>query len=87
VENILKLRKTPRSQALAPQGPKNGEEEHIHRLRHTGKAHVEKDWTGSRLTYAEKERVERKRERRNGGEGDQGEGRENGREGMVEGAA
>jgi len=31
------------------------------------KAHVEEDWTGSRLTSAEKEGVERSKERRNGG--------------------
>jgi len=76
VGNILKLRKTPRSQVFAPQGPKKGEEEHTYRLRHTVKAHVEKDWTGSRLTYAEKERVdsERKRERRNGGRAIRGRG-------------
>jgi len=35
--------------------------------RHTVKAHVEEDRTGSRLTYAEKEEVERSKERRNGG--------------------
>jgi len=32
-----------------------GEEEYKHR--HTVKAHVEEDRTGSRLTYVEKERV------------------------------
>jgi len=31
------------------------------------KAHVEEDLTGSRLTYAEKEGVERSKESRNGG--------------------
>jgi len=39
--------------------------EHTHR--HTIKAHVEEDRTGSRLTYAEKERVNRKKERKSGG--------------------
>jgi len=47
------------------QGPRKGEEEHTHRRR--VKAHVEEDWTRSRLTYAEKEGVERSKERRNGG--------------------
>jgi len=28
--------------------------------------HVEEDWTGSQFTYAEKEGVERSKERRNG---------------------
>ena len=59
-----KIRNTPRSQALAPQGPRKGEEKHTHR--HTVKAHVQEDRTGSRLTYAEKEGVERSKERRNG---------------------
>jgi len=63
--NLLQVRKTPRSQALAPHGPRKGEEEHTHR--HTVKAHVEEDLTGSRLTYAEKEGVERSKESRNGG--------------------
>ena len=48
-----KLRKTPRSQALASYGPKKGEEEDTHR--HTVKTHVEKHQTGSWLTYANKE--------------------------------
>ena len=55
--NILKIRKTPRSQTLAPQGPKKREEEHTHK--HTVKAHLKQDRTGSRLTYAKKEGVER----------------------------
>jgi len=42
-----------------------GEEEYTHR--NTVKAHVEEDRTGSRLTYVEKERVKRKRDRWNGG--------------------
>ena len=63
--NIFKIRKTPRSQALAPQGPRKGGEEHAHR--HTVKAHVEEDRTGSRLTYAERESEEEKGEKaRNG---------------------
>jgi len=37
----LKIRKTPRSQVLAPQGPRTGEEEHTHS--HTLKAYVEED--------------------------------------------
>jgi len=60
-----KIRNTPRSQALAPQGPRDGEEKHTYR--HTVKALVEEAQTGSRLTYAEKEGVERSKERRNGG--------------------
>ena len=58
-ENLLKLRKTPRSQVLAPQGPGKGEEEHTHR--HTLKAYVEENRTGSGFTYAEKEGVEVRR--------------------------
>jgi len=57
--------KTPRSQVLAPQGSRKGEEEHTHR--HTLKAHVEEGRTRARSTYAEKEVVERIKERRNGG--------------------
>ena len=64
-ENLLKLRKTPRSQVLAPQGPGKGEEEHTHR--HTLKAYVEENRTGSGFTYAEKEGVEGGKDRRNGG--------------------
>ena len=60
-EKILKIRKTPRSQILAPQG----EEEHTHR--HTLKTYVEEDRTGSGYTYAEKEGVEGDKKRRNGG--------------------
>jgi len=63
--NILKIRKTPRSRALAPQGPGKGEEEHTHR--HTVKAHVKEDRTGTRPTDAEKEGGGRSKERRNGG--------------------
>jgi len=44
-------RKTTRSQALAHQGPTEGEEEQTNR--HTVKAHVEKDQTGSRLMSME----------------------------------
>jgi len=44
-ENLFKIRKTPRSQELAPQGPRKREEEHTHR--HTLKAYVEENWTGS----------------------------------------
>jgi len=59
---LLQIRKTPRSQALVPQGPRKGREEHTHRHtvkaytqthRHTVKAKVEENQTGSRLTYAE----------------------------------
>ena len=39
--------------------------EHTHR--HIVQAHVEEDRTGSQFTYAEKEGVERSKERRNGG--------------------
>ena len=42
-----------------------GEEEQTHR--HTVQAHIEENPTGSRLTYAEKEGVERGKKRRNGG--------------------
>ena len=42
-----------------------GEEEQTHR--HTVQAHIEVNPTGSRLTYAEKEGVERGKKRRNGG--------------------
>jgi len=38
-------------------------------------AHVEEDWTGSRFTYAEKEGVERSKERRNGGRAIGGRGK------------
>jgi len=41
---LLKIRKTPRSQALSPQGPRKGEEEHTYR--HTLKAYVKEDRTG-----------------------------------------
>jgi len=64
-EKLLKIRKTPRSQVLAPQGPRKGEDEHTHR--HTLKAYVEENRTGSGFTYAEKEGVEGGEERRNGG--------------------
>jgi len=64
-EKLLEIRKTPRSQVLAPQGPRKREEEHTHR--HTLKAYVEENWTGSRFTYAEKEGVEGGKQRRNGG--------------------
>ena len=47
------------------QGSRKGEEEHTHR--HTLKAHVEEERTRARSTYAEKEVVERIKERRNGG--------------------
>jgi len=63
--NLFKIRNTPRSQALALQGPRKGEEEHTHR--HTLKACVEEDRTGSRFTYAEMEGVEGGKESRNGG--------------------
>jgi len=62
---LLKIRKTPRSQAITPQRSRKGEEEHSHR--HTLKAYDEEDRTGSRFTYAEKEGVEGGKERRNGG--------------------
>jgi len=64
--------KTPRFQELAPQGCTKGEEEHTHR--HTVKAHVKEDRTGSRLTYAEKERVKRNKKRRNVGRAIRGRG-------------
>jgi len=70
---ILKLRKTPRSQALASQGPRKGEEEHTYR--NTVKAHIEEDRTGFRLAYTEKEGVERRTERRNGGRAIGGRGK------------
>jgi len=57
--------KPPRSQVLAPQGSKKGEEEHTHR--HTLKAHVKEERTRARSTHAEKEGVERIKERRNAG--------------------
>jgi len=61
---LLKIRNTPRSQVLAPQGPRKGEEEHTHR--NTLKTYVEKNRTGSRFTYVEKEGVEGGKERRRG---------------------
>ena len=61
----LKIRKTPRSQVVAPQGPRRGEEEHTRR--HTLQACVEENRTGSGGTYVEKEGVEGGKERRNGG--------------------
>jgi len=64
-EKLSKIRKTPRSQVLAPQGSKKGEEEHTHR--HTLKTYVKEDQTGSGYTYAEKKGVEGGKERRNGG--------------------
>jgi len=56
---------TQSSGTSSPGGPRKGEEEHTHR--HTLKAYVEQDRTGSRFTYAEKEGVEGGKERRNGG--------------------
>jgi len=74
--NILKIRNTPRTQALsspqAPHRPRKGEQEHTHRQK--VEAHVEEDRTESRLTHAEKERVQRKKERRNGGRAIRGRG-------------
>jgi len=67
----LKIRKAPRSQVLAPQGPRKGEEEHTHR--HTLKVYVEENRTGSVYTYARKEGAEP--ERRNGGRVIGGRGR------------
>ena len=64
-EKLSKIRKTPRSQVLAPQGPRKGEEEHTHR--HTLKAYVEENQTGSGFTYAENESVEGGKETKNGG--------------------
>ena len=64
-EKLLKIRNTPKSQVLVPQGSRKGEEEHTHR--HTFKTYVEEDQTGSGYTYAEKEGVEGGKERRNGG--------------------
>jgi len=83
---LFKIRKTPRLQALAPQGPRKGEEEHTHI--HTLKAYVEEDWTGSRFTYAEKEGVEGGKERRNsgraiGGRGKMGRNRMRGKGGRM----
>ena len=52
-----------RSQALAPQG--KGEQEQTDR--HTVKAHVEGDQSGSSLTNAKKKGMERSEERGNGG--------------------
>jgi len=46
---------------LAPQGLRKGQEEQSRR--HPVKAHVEEDLTGSRLTYAENEGVERSGEK------------------------
>jgi len=40
------------SKQVAPHGPRKGEEEQTQG--HTVKGHVEEDWTGSRLTYAQK---------------------------------
>ena len=86
---LLKIRKTPRSQVLAPQGPRKGEEEHTHRR--TLKAYVEENRTsrtGSGYTYAEKEGVEGGKERRNGGRviggrGKMGRSREGGIDGRM----
>jgi len=62
---LLKIRKTPRSQVLAPKGSRKREYEHTHR--HTLKTYVEEDRPGSGYTYAEKEGVEGDKKRRNGG--------------------
>jgi len=59
------MHKTPRSQVILVQGSRKGEEEQTHR--HTLKAHVEEERTRARSTYAEKEGVERIKERRNAG--------------------
>jgi len=59
------IRATPRFHAPALQGPGKGNEEQTYR--HTAKAHIEEDLTGSRLTYAEKERVGGSKERGNDG--------------------
>ena len=64
-EKLLKIRKTPRSQVLAPHGPRKGEDEHTHR--HTLNTYVEENRRGSGFTYVEKEGVEGDKERRNGG--------------------
>jgi len=72
-DKLLKIRKTPRSQVLAPQGPRKGEEEHTHR--HILKAYVEENQTGSGFTYAEKEGVDGGKERRNGGRVMRGRGK------------
>jgi len=57
--NNLSKRETPRSQALALQGSRKGEEEQTDR--HTVKAHVGENRTGSRITNAEREGMERAR--------------------------
>ena len=70
---------------LAPQGSRKGEEEHTHR--HTLNAHVEEERTRARSAYAEKEGVERIKERRNtgraiGGRGKMGRNRVGGETGI-----
>jgi len=66
------FRALDRSQALAPQGPRKREEDHTRK--DTVKAYVEEDRTESRLTCAEKEGVERSKERMNGGRAIEGRG-------------
>jgi len=58
-------RNAPRSQVLAPQRSRKGDD--VQKGRHTVQAHAEEDRTGSRLTNAEKEGMERSEERGNGG--------------------
>jgi len=82
----LKIPKTPRSQVLAPQGSRKGEEEHTHI--HTLKTHVKEERTRARSTYAEKEGVQRIKERRNagraiGGRGQMGASRVRGKGGRM----
>ena len=80
------IRKAPRFQVLAPQGSRKREQEQTHR--HTLKANVEEDRTRDRSTYAEKEGVERIKERRNagraiGGRGKMGRSRVGGKGGRM----
>jgi len=79
---IVKLSKTLRSKSFTnikhthisgSSSPWGREKSNLHR--HTVKALVEEDWTGSRLTYAEKEGVERIKETRDGGRAIEGRGK------------
>ena len=75
-EKLLQIRKTPRFQVLAPQGPREGEEEHTHRHTFDGLCRGKSDRIrihvfgegGSGGRYGEKERWENDRRERENGE-------------------
>jgi len=56
-QNLWQIRKTPRSQVLAPQESRKEEEEHTHR--HTLKAHVVEERTRARSAYCKIQKNQR----------------------------